>query len=362
MNVKKYIQSIAHRYYKKFEIKDHHLLYLFLEITRKCNLNCLHCGSDCITDNASPELSTESWLKIIDYFCDRYSPELTFVITGGEPLVHKNLLRIVKKIQERKHRWGMVSNGLLLTQEKFDALIDAGLYSITLSIDGKEISHNKLRNSSISYKKVLQAIEIVGQSNLKYKDAVTCVYPDNLNELDDIAEILINKGITSWRLFRIFPSGRAFNNSIVQLTFQQTQLMLDWIKSNKPIYAGKGLNINLSCEGWIPFDIDKQLRDEPFFCRAGVNIASVLVDGNITGCSNNDKSFYRGNILNEDFSLVWENKFKDFRNRDWLKDTVCNTCQYLKLCIGGSVHLWNFGDSQPKFCYAQEILKSNKSK
>ena len=122
MKFKHKIQSTAHRHYKKLEAKDHNLLYLFLEITRKCNLNCLHCGSDCVADFQSPELTTESWLKIIDYIADKYSEELTFVITGGEPLVHKDLLTITKHIQKHKRRWGMVSNGMLLNKEKFNRL------------------------------------------------------------------------------------------------------------------------------------------------------------------------------------------------------------------------------------------------
>jgi radical SAM protein with 4Fe4S-binding SPASM domain len=270
--------------------------------------------------------------------------------------MHKDLLIIANKIKERNHRWGMVTNGMALTKEKFNTWTDAGLYSITLSVDGTEKAHNKLRNSPVSFRNIMNALEIAGKSNLKFKDVVTCVYPDNLHELNEIAKILIDKGITSWRLFRIFPSGRAFNNSNIQLSFLQTQEMLNWIRLNKPEYAEQGLKINLSCEGWLPFDFDKSVRDEPFFCRAGVNIASVLSDGNITGCSNNDKSFYRGNILSDDFSNIWENNFSDFRERNWIKDTDCNLCNHVKECNGGSIHLWNMGEKKPKFCYAKDLV------
>jgi radical SAM protein with 4Fe4S-binding SPASM domain len=355
MNFKTRIQSIARRYYQKLEVEDHNLLYLFLEITRKCNLNCLHCGSDCLSEVNTAELTTDSWLKIIDYICEHYSSEVTFVITGGEPLMHKDLLTIVSHIQQKKHRWGMVSNGMLLTKQMLSRLIDAGLYSITISVDGMESAHNKLRNHSFAYQKVLKAIEVVGQTDLKYKDAVTCVYPDNLYELHSIAELLIENGITSWRLFRIFPSGRAYKNPDVQLTWIQTREMLEWIKQNKSYYQNKGLNINLSCEGWLPYCEDRKLRDEPFFCRAGVNIASILSNGYITGCTNNDKTFYKGNILHDDFSYVWENNFDDFRKRKWLDQTNCINCEYKNSCKGGSIHLWRIGEKKPKFCYVKEI-------
>jgi radical SAM protein with 4Fe4S-binding SPASM domain len=356
MKLKHKLQSKAQNYYKKMEIKDHNLLYLFLEITRKCNLNCLHCGSDCKSESELAELTTISWLKIIDYIADKYSDELTFVITGGEPLVHKDLIKIVSHIKKRKRRWGMVSNGLILTENKFKELLDAGLYSITLSLDGLEKAHNKLRNNPNSFKTVLNALEFIGRSNLKFKDVVTCVYPENLNELDQIAEILIDKGITSWRLFRIFPSGRAYNNPVTQLSYEQTWQKINWIKEHRKKYAKRGLHISMSCEGFIPFDIDRQVRDEPFFCRAGINIASVLADGNITGCSNNDESFYVGNILKDDFSYVWEHNFDIFRKKEWLCNTVCNNCEYLNSCMGSSVHLWQVGEQKPKFCYVKKDL------
>ena len=353
--IKSKLQAKFHRTYKQLEIKEHQLLYLFLEITRKCNLNCLHCGSDCKADANAAELTTDSWLKIIDYISENFSPELVFVITGGEPTVHKDLLKIVKNIQKNNRRWGMVTNGMNMTKDRMDKLIDAGLYSITLSLDGLEKSHNKLRNHPKAFEKVLNALSIVGNSTVNFKDAVTCVYPDNLYELDKIAEILIEKKITTWRLFRIFESGRAYNNPITQMTFEQTQIMLEWIKNNKKKYEKRGLNLNLSCEGWLPFDYDKQLRDNPFFCRSGVNMASVLCDGNITGCSNNDESFYVGNVLRDSFSYVWENKFSDFRERNWINNTICKQCEHVKDCQGGSIHLWKLGDEKPKFCYAKKI-------
>ena len=111
------IQEKFHNKYKQLEVKDHNLLYLFLEITRKCNLSCIHCGSDCSADFQSPELTTESWMKIIDYISEKYSDELAFVISGGEPTVHPNLLKIVidwQIIVERLVIIRVVVHGLIL--------------------------------------------------------------------------------------------------------------------------------------------------------------------------------------------------------------------------------------------------------
>jgi len=183
------------------------------------------------------------------------------------------------------------------------------------------------------------------------------VYPDNLHELDKIAELLIEKGMQSWRLFRIFPSGRADNNENVLLSFEQTQEMINWIAKNKNSLQKKGLTLNLSCEGWLPYSIDKTVRDAPFFCRAGINMASILSDGTITGCSNNHPEFYEGNILKDNFESLWEFGFQKFRKRSWLSDTVCAECKHVSFCQGGSIHLWNPKNDRPNFCYVKDIGK-----
>jgi len=354
-NTKVRIKKNLHTLYKNIEIKEKRLNYLFLEITRICNLNCLHCGSDCKSVSSSNQLSTESWKKIIDYICVNFSNKVRIVITGGEPLMHQDLCEIGAYISSKKMKWGMVSNGILLDKDKMNNLENAGISSLTLSMDGLEESHNYLRNSRIAFLSILRSIEALGCSNLEFKDVVTCVYSKNLKELDQIAEVLIENKIKSWRLFRIFPSGRAARNKELQLSFDQTQEMISWIASNKKALALKGLNLNLSCEGWIPFETDMTVRDTPFFCRAGISVASILCDGTITGCSNNHESFYRGNIMKDDFKEMWINRFDDFRKRDWIHEKNCNNCDALKQCKGSSIHLWDLGNEQPNFCYYKDL-------
>lgn len=349
------LKRFFHRAYQSLEIKDHELLYLFMEITRRCNLNCLHCGSDCKSQSSSPELTTDSWFKIIDYMAERYSPQLAFVITGGEPLLHSGLTAIGKHIVAAGRRWGMVTNGMALSPERFGEIISAGISAMTLSLDGTESAHNELRNHPHAFSRVLKALELIGDSDIESRDVVTCVYPGNLDQLDEVAEILIDKGIPAWRLFRIFPSGRAKNNPDLQLSFDGTNRLLGKIAEMREKYRDRGLKINYSCEGYLPFVRDLTVRDEPFFCRAGINIASVLSDGFITGCTNNHVSFYEGNILENDFDTLWRNGFRRFRDRSWAKTGVCAHCAEFKFCKGSSIHLWGEPLDGIAFCYVKDV-------
>ncbi len=349
------IRENAYKLYVDQEIKEHQLRYLFLEITRRCNLSCIHCGSDCSKDLKMQEMTLESWQNIIKAMQDRYSP--TFVITGGEPLVSEGFNQISKTLKDVNASWGMVTNGMLLTRDKMKMIVENGLDSMTISLDGTEKNHKYIRRHPKSFKKALNAVEILGESEITYKDVVSCVFKGNINELDKIADMLVDRGINSWRLFRIFPKGKAAGNDYLKLSFDESRAVVDWIAKNRKKYKKKGLDINFSCEGYLPFSKDRKVRKEPFFCRAGINIASILSDGSITGCNNNGEQFYQGNIIRDDFSEVWEKRFLDYREPLWKKTGVCADCKHWKFCRGGSIHLRDKNQENPLFCYVKDVEK-----
>jgi radical SAM protein with 4Fe4S-binding SPASM domain len=345
------LRTLAHRAYQKIETSQHELSYLFLEITRACNLSCRHCGSDCRHEPEAAELTKEQWFDIVDYLDVNFKPAPFLVITGGEPLCSPILWDVLARIRQKNMHWGMVTNGLALTAPVLRRLEAAGLHSITLSIDGLEREHNWLRGNAASFRQAVNALELLATSSVPFKDAVTCVHPANLGQLGEIAELLLAKGMPAWRLFRIFASGRARQHPELSMTPPQTRQMLDWLQLNRPRYASRGLQVNLSCEGWLPMQMDRQLRSFPFFCRAGINIASILCDGTVTGCSNNHLSLSQGHFFKDDFKTLWQQGFGPFRHRTWLKKTACGKCRHLKACNGSSMHLWERGQESIGYCY-----------
>lgn len=344
-------RSFLHQLYKKAECKEHPLLYLFLEITRACNLACRHCGSDCSAKTRFAALTTDSWVKILENIAAGFSPGPAIVLTGGEPLLHPGFTQLIRKLRELHFRWGIVSNGYDLDERMLETMLENDIHSITISLDGKEESHNWLRGKGDSYRKAVRAIRAVSASKIACRDVVTCVHPRNSSELDAVAEMLIANGVNAWRLFRIFPAGRAAGNRESQLSINETRRMLDWIGERREGLRKEGLEVNLSCEGWLPFAIDTKVRNQPFFCRAGINIASVLCDGTVTGCSNNSEQFFEGNVLTDSLAYLWKNKFEKFRDRKWVGTSECGKCRDLKRCRGGSIHLWRDNLLKPEFCY-----------
>jgi radical SAM protein with 4Fe4S-binding SPASM domain len=344
-----------YKFYTDSEVRSHQLRYLFLEITRRCNLSCIHCGSDCSSSSSIEELTTDSWLKIIAYLSETFDPLPVIVLTGGEPTIHEDLPVIIEALREKGFPWGMVTNGYNLSEEKMVLLTDGAINSITLSFDGDRESTALIRNSPKAYDRILNALTLIGQSNIKVRDAVTCVYPGNLEKLNWISDLLLEQRMNSHRLFRIFAKGRAAEHDQLEMSFEQSRRMVEWIRENREPYKKKGLNLTFSCEGYLPFDLDRAVRDEPFFCRSGINIASILCDGTITGCNNNGPDFYQGNIITDNFATVWQNRFADYRDKRWLKTGRCAECAEWKYCQGSSIHLRSKSKDGPEFCYVQPI-------
>ena len=98
----------------------HPLQQLFWESTLRCNVHCLHCGSDCIASVETPDMPAEDFLHVIDTeVTPHVDPhKVLIIISGGEPLMRKDLAEIGRALYQRGYPWGMVTNGVALTEKK----------------------------------------------------------------------------------------------------------------------------------------------------------------------------------------------------------------------------------------------------
>lgn len=123
-------------------------------------MNCRHCGSDCRKTACLPDPELQDLLSVLDSAPENIDRSRIMVITtGGEPLVRPDIVQVGREIRKRGYIWGMVSNGMLLTKEKFDELLQAGLECFSMSFDGFEEDHNWMRGSDVSFKRTDAAID-----------------------------------------------------------------------------------------------------------------------------------------------------------------------------------------------------------
>lgn len=338
------------QHYKKNTSRLHELNSLFWECTLRCNLNCLHCGSDCTTDATRPDMPLQDFLPVLDSIKKEIPPSKVFIIfSGGEPLMRKDLEECGRAVSKKGFQWGMVTNGLALTENRLESLMQAGLSSISISLDGLKQSHNKLRNNPSSFSKAVNAIQLIADTELAF-DVISCVSGYNINELQQLKELLISLGVKHWRINTIFPVGRGEQNNELQLEPAQFSELMEFIVKTR---KEKKIKLEYSCEGFLDH-YEGKVRDSFFFCRAGINIGSVLVDGSISGCTNMRSNFIQGNIYDDDFMKVWNNRFENYRDRSWTQKGICNDCAVFPFCEGNGLHLYDENE-ELKLCHLKKL-------
>lgn len=318
-------------------VAEHPLRTLFWECTLRCNLNCRHCGSDCRTEAAIPDMPLEDFLRVVD---EQITPNVNpnkvmIVISGGEVLVRKDLEKAGLELYRRGYPWGIVTNGLALTRERFESLLRAGLHSISVSFDGFEEQHNYIRRNPHSYERALEALRMIAADGTLAYDAVTCVTGALVPQLDQMKELLIANGIKHWRIFTIFPVGRAADDPTLRLTDEQFREVMEFIRRTRR--EGR-IDLTYACEGFLG-GYETEVRDTFYYCAAGVTTASIRVDGAISGCTSIRSNFNQGNIYQDNFWEVWDSRFEPFRNREWARRDECGDCRMFRYCLGGGMHL-----------------------
>lgn len=316
--------------------REHTLRQLFWECTWRCNLSCLHCGSDCKNSPEIRDMPAEDFLKTIDSIIPHVDThKVNIVITGGEPLVRDDIERVGLELYRREFPWGIVTNGLLLTYRRLESLRKAGLHNITISLDGLEGTHNWMRNHPGSFRCAYEAIKIVALADDLNSDVVTCVNRKSLGELEEIKGLLMDAGIKRWRLFTIFPAGRAARYPEFQLSSTEIGMLMDFISRTRE--EGQ-IHASYCCEGFMG-GYEGKIRDHFFDCQAGVSVGSILIDGGIGACPSIRADYRQGNIYNDDFWDIWQNRFEKYRDRKWMKTGKCADCDFWRFCEGNGMHL-----------------------
>lgn len=335
-DLKKQFQLELFKQHIKLLTAIHDLNYLFWECTLRCNMNCGHCGSDCFSSSTVPDMPAEHFLKVLGSVREKMDPgKITIAITGGEPIMRKDLEKAGEGMAQMGFPWGIVSNGWALDRRRLQSLLNAGMKSLTVSLDGLEDSHEWLRNKKGSFRRAANALHCAAESSIPVFDAVTCLTQKNVDQLPGVRDLLIKIGVRRWRLFSIFPKGRAEGQREMKLSGAQLRGVMDFIAETRR--SGE-IHASYSCDGFLG-SYEKEVRDDFMFCRAGIGIASVLIDGSISACPSLRGDFRQGNIYTDDFLDCWENRFQVMRKRSWARTGICADCRYWKWCLGNGLHL-----------------------
>ena len=332
--------------------REHPLRDLFWECTLRCNMACRHCGSDCLKESMVPDMPFADFLPVLDEVAAHCDTKQVMVQTvGGEPLVRPDLLDCGRAICERGFMWGLVTNGLILDRSLAREMAQAGITSLSIDVDGMREEHNWLRNSTASFDAAMRAIEAVQTIPGLTWDVITCVNGRNLPRLNEIKKLLIEAGVTHWRCFTIDPMGRAAQDKSLLLTDEQFRDLLNFIVATR--IEGK-INLSYACDGFLGA-YEGLVRDYFFYCQAGLTVASVRANGDISGCLSIRSDYSQGNIYRDSFWDVWENRFEQYRDHEWMKRGACEDCEAFRYCQGDGFHLRDGNGDLMMTCHYKQL-------
>lgn len=324
---------------------------LFFEVTSRCNALCDHCGSRC-TASKKDELSPETFKKVLDSVAENFGTKAIMLnITGGEPLMRKDLFEITGYADSLGFKWGLVTNGMLITDNVISKMKETHMSTITISLDGMKKTHEEFRHVPGSFDRIISAIERLKKDDFVEHIQVTFIATkNNIFELPEVYRLLSMLEIDSLRISGIDPIGRAKDNEKLMLSREDYLYLFDFIKKHKV----SPLPVVWSCTHY--FGNTESTLDptgKKFSCYTGIHVASVLSNGDIFGCPNipRRKELIQGNVLKDDFCEVWKNKFEFYRNPNRTKAKQCEECEYWNYCKGDSFHTFDFETYTPQFCY-----------
>jgi radical SAM enzyme (rSAM/lipoprotein system) len=276
----------------------------------------------------------KDFLRVVDEITPHVNThKLLIIFTGGEALVRQDIEACGRELYRREYPWGIVSNGQLFAQ-RLDGLLTAGLRAATISLDGFEEAHNWLRRHPDSFRQAEQSVkELIKTTGVNW-DVVTCANRRNFDSLPQFKQYLLHLGVKQWRIFTVFPVGRAGGVPELQLSDAQFVRLLDFIRNCRR----EGFHVSYGCEGFLG-GYEADVRDHFYACHAGVSVASVLADGSISGCPSIRANYYQGNIYKDRFMEVWNSGFAQYRNREWTRRGECADCRMFRYCEGNGMHL-----------------------
>jgi radical SAM protein with 4Fe4S-binding SPASM domain len=331
-------------------IPPHSVLW---DSTRKCNLDCIHCAA---RDAYERELTTEEAKTLIDTLSEmRVS---CFRVTGGEPLMRKDMLGILSYAKEKGLTTSLATNGYMVDEKKAEEIVNTGVSLVQVSIDGTTSIHNSVRNDQRSFDKAIRAVGYLKESSCPKVSVSTTVMPCNLETLKDLKEILIEKKVDFWNIGTVMPAGKAKDKPELYLNPEKFRTLMDFIASSK-----KEIEIDLGEN--FPFlgEYEEKIRKRPLICPAGIMSCCVGVDGHARGCPDQKDSVSNreGNILEESFADIWAKGFTRYRSRELLKsDNRCSSCASKNACFGGCYVMRESG-MQCINDYLQNCPKTNSS-
>lgn len=327
-------------------VARHPIQMIYWEVTRNCDMTCIHCGSPSETWEPSKELSDKEVINVFKRIARGIEwSEFKFVsLTGGEPFVRNNLIDILGEIDALGFNPITIqTNGNYLARhpKALENLFAVGVMGLGTNLDGLKKTHDAFRSMRGNYENAIETIKLLTpHKNRIHSTITTVVTRKNIHELEALRDIVRKINPDRWRFAPFDPIGRGKKARDFWLTPRDYQHLVDFVSRERLAYIDRKnqTQVELACGGWLGIELEGRVRPYIWHCVAGINLIGILYDGSIAACSNIPRDFIEGNVREDDILDAWGNRFKRFRNFEWKQVGNCVDCDQWHFCQGGPMH------------------------
>ncbi|TYT74225.1 heme b synthase [Desulfobotulus mexicanus] len=312
------------------------------ETTRSCNLNCIHCRAAARNEPYPGELSTEEAFRLMGDI--RKLGEVIVILTGGEPLLRKDIFDIAKHGTDLGLRMTMAPNGTLVTPENAERMADAGIKRISISLDGatKEV-HDAFRAMPGAFEGAMQGVANAKAAGIEFQINTT-ITKKNLEEIPKILDLAVSLGAAAHHIFLLVPTGRGKEIEETAIDAVQYEETLNWfydqrdkvplqLKATCAPHYYRILRQRAKAEGKTISPATHGLDAMTRGCLGGIGFCFVSHVGEVQPCGFLETPC--GNVKESSFVDIWQKSPTLLRLRDYDQLTgKCGPCEYRAVCGG----------------------------
>ncbi|MFW9261170.1 nif11-class peptide radical SAM maturase 3 [Nostoc sp. CALU 546] len=349
----------------------HRKSYAVWEITLKCNLACSHCGSRAGHERTK-ELSTEEALDLVKQMAEVGIKEVTLI--GGEAFLRPDWLEIAKAINDAGMLCGMTTGGYGISLETAQKMKEAGIRTVSVSIDGLETTHDRLRGKKGSWKYAFKTMSHLREVGISF-GCNTQINRLSAPEFPRIYECIRDAGARAWQIQLTVPMGNAADNADILLQPYELLDIYPMIArvAGRAYQEGVQLQAGNNIGYYGPYErlLRGRGKEHEFSfwqgCGAGLSTLGIEADGAIKGCPSLPTTAYTGgNIRERSLHDIIENTAELRLNLgagtpEGTKHLwgFCKTCEYAELCRGGcswTAHVFFDKRGNNPYCHHRALV------
>jgi 12,18-didecarboxysiroheme deacetylase len=319
-------------------------------VTRRCNLKCIHCYAHAKDKAFKNELSTDEGKALLDDLAQFGAPVILF--SGGEPFIRKDLPELARYAVERGMRAVVSTNGTLITPERARIFKEIGLSYVGISLDGMEEVNDRFRGVKGAFQAALKGIRNSQEAGLKVGLRFT-MNRLNAAEIPAIFDLLEDLDVPRICFYHLVYAGRGSKLVEEDLVHEETRAAVDLIMDRTKDLHDRGkpkevLTVDNHADG--PYLYLRLLKEDPERAKEVLELLKMN-EGNSSGrgigCVSWDGSVYAdqfwrhysfGNVRERPFSEIWTDTSNSLMKK--LKDKKryvkgrCAQCRWLDICAG----------------------------